>query len=72
MKIVSLLPSATEIVYSLGLGDSLEGVPRRGSGIVAASGPLSLIARLSRADRGGLVQVLVTSELACIGRSARP
>jgi iron complex transport system substrate-binding protein len=26
MKIVSLLPSATEIVYALGLGDSLEGV----------------------------------------------
>ena len=26
MKIVSLLPSATEIVYELGLGDSLEGV----------------------------------------------
>ena len=26
MKIVSLLPSATEIVYALGLGDSLIGV----------------------------------------------
>ena len=26
MKIVSLLPSATEIVYALGLGDQLEGV----------------------------------------------
>jgi len=26
VKIVSLLPSATEIVYALGLGDSLEGV----------------------------------------------
>ena len=26
MKIISLLPSATEIVYALGLGDSLEGV----------------------------------------------
>ena len=26
MKIVSLLPSATEIVFALGLGDSLEGV----------------------------------------------
>ncbi len=26
MKIVSLLPSATEIVYALGLGDSLEAV----------------------------------------------
>ena len=25
MKIVSLLPSATEIVFALGLGDSLEG-----------------------------------------------
>ena len=26
MKIISLLPSATEIVYALGLGDSLEAV----------------------------------------------
>ena len=26
MKIVSLVPSATEIVFALGLGDSLEGV----------------------------------------------
>ena len=26
MKIVSLIPSATEIVFALGLGDSLEGV----------------------------------------------
>ncbi len=26
MKIVSLLPSATEIVFALGLGDALEGV----------------------------------------------
>ena len=26
MKIISLLPSATEIVFALGLGDSLEGV----------------------------------------------
>ena len=26
MKIVSLLPSATEIVYALGLGDDLRGV----------------------------------------------
>ena len=26
MKIISLLPSATEIVYALGLGDDLEGV----------------------------------------------
>jgi iron complex transport system substrate-binding protein len=26
LKIISLLPSATEIVFALGLGDSLEGV----------------------------------------------
>ena len=26
MKIVSLIPSATEIVFALGLGDSLDGV----------------------------------------------
>jgi hypothetical protein len=29
MRIVSLLPSATEIVYALGLGDQLEGAHGR-------------------------------------------
>lgn len=44
MKIVSLLPSATEIVYALGLGDDLEGVsfecdyPEAARGVAIVSG----------------------------------